>query len=342
MGFASASAGQIASFTENPLALSVVSTAGTDYAIPFFGGFNNPVPQLVDIDGDGDLDLFIQETSNDLQYYENTGSAQSPAFVLRSRRWNDLSIGAWFRFVDVDSDGDYDVLGNQTFNAIRYYENIGSPQTTDFILRADTLRSSDGTVVTTELPNIPAIVDIDCDENLDLLLGLNDGTITHFEQSGFDSGLPVFNFVEQNYQDILVVGESGKSDRHGANALIVDDLDADGISDLLWGDFFELSLITFINASDTCADVELVRTADTLTTLNEGPFLTRGFNVPAVGDLDGDGFNDIVAGVLSNSTVDDENTLYRFSSDAGNGWLLDTRRLIDGIDVGTASVPAIA
>ncbi|NND71014.1 MAG: T9SS type A sorting domain-containing protein, partial [Rhodothermales bacterium] len=37
-----------------------------------------------------------------------------------------------------------------------------------------------------------------------------------------------------------------------------------------------------------------------------------------------------------------ENTLYRFSSDAGNGWLLDTRRLIDGIDVGTASVPAIA
>jgi hypothetical protein len=40
---------------------SILNQTGVVYDLPFTGGMNRPVQQLVDIDGDGDPDLFVQE-----------------------------------------------------------------------------------------------------------------------------------------------------------------------------------------------------------------------------------------------------------------------------------------
>ena len=72
---------------------SVYDANGRAYDPPFLGGFNVPRPQFADIDGDGDVDLFIQERSGELMLFENVGEPTRPEFVWRTDRYQDLPVG---------------------------------------------------------------------------------------------------------------------------------------------------------------------------------------------------------------------------------------------------------
>ena len=85
-----------------------------------------PRPQFVDIDGDADLDLFVQEYSNAVWFFENTGTAKAPRYEWRTDRYQGLAIGEWFRFVDLDADGDFDLLSEQPLSLIKVFRNTGS------------------------------------------------------------------------------------------------------------------------------------------------------------------------------------------------------------------------
>jgi len=67
----------------------VLDSTGHAYALPFLGGFEHPRPQLIDIDGDGVNDLFIQETSNDLEFYQRSENG----WRLTADRYQGLDIG---------------------------------------------------------------------------------------------------------------------------------------------------------------------------------------------------------------------------------------------------------
>ena len=53
----------------------------------------NTTPTLGDLDGDGDLDLLVGESSGALNYYRNDGGARSPDFELVSDEFQDIDIG---------------------------------------------------------------------------------------------------------------------------------------------------------------------------------------------------------------------------------------------------------
>ena len=104
----------------------VFDESGEPYQIPFLGGFNVPRPQWVDIDADGDLDLFVQETTNRLLFFEREDTPEGRRHTWRPEAYADLEVGEWFRFVDVDGDEDRDLLAESPFSYMKLYRNTGT------------------------------------------------------------------------------------------------------------------------------------------------------------------------------------------------------------------------
>src|SRR6266511_2396743 len=101
---------------------SVLDSTGHAYTLPFLGGFEHPRPQLVDIDGDGVVDLFIQENPGELELFQRGPDS----WRLTSDSFQNIDIGEWYRFVDVDGDGLYDLFAESPLSDIRYYRNVGT------------------------------------------------------------------------------------------------------------------------------------------------------------------------------------------------------------------------
>ena len=328
----------------------VMDTAGRAFELPFHGGFNAPRPQLVDADGDGDLDLFLQEVTGSVALFVRDGERDGlPGFVPRSSRYGDIDVGEWYRFADVDADGDLDLLAEQPFSYIKYYRNDGGAGPSPFVLAADTLRDVDGAPIYSDRQNIPQLGDLDCDRRSDLLIGRVDGTVARYEAEGSDAhGAPTFRLVANEFEGIRIIGQQGGPalpvgpSMHGANTMALADYDGDRDLDLFWGDFFEPGLLLITNRG-TCPEPNFRSTPVQFPVGN--PLLTSGYNAPAFGDLSGDGLPDLVVGVLGgafNPRRTSAENLYYLTRGQDSTWQVRTRRLLPVLDIGSESVPAIA
>ncbi len=324
----------------------ILDSAGRPYELAFAGGLDTPRPSLVDIDGDGDLDLFVQEQTGRLMFFEQVREGGRTRWVWRTDRWLDLDIGEWYRFADLDGDGDMDLLSELPFSYIRFWRNDGGPRAPRYTAVADSIRDTQGRPIFADRQNIAQVGDVDCDSVPDLLIGRIEGTVTRYELDGFDAGgAPRFRFDTDRFQDILIIGQanmggSGPS-MHGANTMAVADVDADGDQDLLWGDFFEPGLLLLENTG-SCRNMSLHGAPRPWPV--GAPIRTSGYNAPAVGDLDGDGALDVLVGVLGgafNPATTAADNLYHLAR-TPRGWDLVTRRFLGMVDVGSEAQPALA
>ncbi|GMQ81268.1 MAG: VCBS repeat-containing protein [Rhodothermia bacterium] len=314
---------------------------GQSYDLPFMGGLNVPRPQMHDIDADGDPDLFVQEETGSVIFLENTGTAAEPLYEWRTDRYQDLDVGEWYRMLDLDADGDIDILAEERFSHIRYFRNEGTAQEAKFVLVVDTLRDASGVPMFADRQNIPSLTDIDCDGLVDLFIGRITGTITRYESIGMDANnVPQFKFVTDDFEDIEIIGEL--QTRHGANTMEFGDLDGDGDDDLLWGDFFEPGLL-FIRNLGSCGLPSLRGEPEPFPGRN--PVETSGYNAPIMVDVDTDGDLDVLFGVLggafnANSTTAD-NFFFLEQTDK-NVFEHRTSRYLRSVDVGSESVVKFA
>ena len=320
----------------------VLDADGRAYTHPFLGGLDVPRPQFVDMDGDGDLDLFVQERTGELMHFENVGTPQQARYVWRTDAFQNIDVGEWSRIVDVDDDGDLDVLGEQRYSYVRYFRNNGSPTEPRLELFEDSVKTAEGVALFSDRQNIPQAVDLDCDEQLDLFLGRVDGTITRYEEAQTSTPDPRFYHVTDRFEGIEIIGQLVGSARHGANSMFFADSDGDGDLDLYWGDFFEPGVLHIENTG-TCLNPALRSTPRPL--MADGDTIaTSGYNAPFLADIDADADLDVFLGVLGgafnpNRTAAENFHFYERSADGG--LTLRTARYLDGIDVGSESAPAL-
>ncbi len=326
-------------WVRQPDAFPLADSLGVPLPQPFLGGFNAPRPQLVDIDGDGDVDLFIQELAGAVMFFERTPAG----LVWRTDRFQDLDVGEWYRFADADGDGDWDLFGESPFSHIRYFRNDGTARAPRFVLAADTLKDAAGAPIFADRQNILQVLDVDCDGRLDLLIGLVAGTVTHYETAEpvRPGEVPRFVFGEERWQGIEIVAllPGGGGSMHGANTMGFGDLDRDGDPDLLWGDYFEPGVLQLENRG-SCRETVL---GEPLSFPAGAPLRTSGYNAPTIADVDGDGDADVVVGVLGgayNANRTSIENLHVIEQTGPQAFAVRTGRMIPTLDLGLESAVA--
>ena len=346
-------------FSARVAGIPVTDSAGHAMSAPFLGGFDVPRPQLVDINGDGHPVLFVQERANEIMMFEREGDA----WVWRTDHYQDLNVGEWFRFLDVDGDGKIDLLGEMPSGYIRMWRNVGTKAAAKFAALGDSIRDVDGHAILADRQNILNSIDIDCNGKLDLFIGRVQGTVDRFEQEGSSpDGSPRFRLVDENWQGIEVLGPEvtgvpvrrdtifeggpmlgpGGSSRHGANTLTFADIEGKGVLDLFWGDFFEPGVLRFENTG-TCAQPNL--TGRPIEFPRGHAVLTSGYNAPTFGDVYGDGNLDLIIGVIGGAygpRMTAVDNLYLVRQAPKGTWTVATTRLIPTIDVGSEALPVLA
>ncbi len=175
-------------------------------------------PALVDIDGDGDLDLFVGEDGGTMDFLRNVGSSSNPNWVLAATDYEGFDVGTYAKptFGDLDDDGDYDLLVGAGDGRLHFYENIGTSTSSSWADPDHYYGEFDvGSY------SAPYLVDLDGDLDTDLLVGDEDGRVWALENDGGD-----WSLLPRYYG-------AARPDDHTAPAL--GDLNGDDWLDLLVG-----------------------------------------------------------------------------------------------------------
>jgi hypothetical protein len=152
-------------------------------------------PAFVDIDADGDLDVFSGPKRGKISFYRNDGK-----WTLVSDFYDSLLVRgqSYFTFADIDSDGDFDLFIGGDISGLSFYENIGTPRKPKWKLRTNNFIDLKYVYQAT-----PVFVDIDQDGDLDLFAGSRDGTVVFYQNIG-DKNNPNFILITRNYNNIDV------------------------------------------------------------------------------------------------------------------------------------------
>jgi hypothetical protein len=128
-------------------------------------------PAFADMDDDGDLDLLLGGEGGNFIFHENTGTAESPSFAAGQTNPYGLTGIYYFALpslIDIDNDGDYDLLATEAYGDMFFFENTGTtaapafaaPVANPFGIGPDSNNS---------ILRAPAFADVDNDCDLDLM-----------------------------------------------------------------------------------------------------------------------------------------------------------------------------
>ncbi|MBK6877405.1 MAG: VCBS repeat-containing protein [Ignavibacteria bacterium] len=173
-------------------------------------GYNST--RFVDIDADGDKDLFISvlylsQNSRNFTYYRNNGTAANPQYErITDNFLNNVDVGGNSNqmFVDIDNDNDLDIFIGNDYAKLGFIRNDGTLASAQFNFLEDSLG-----ILSTSFNYSPAFGDLDNDGDKDMLLGsyIKD-SLWFFRNTGSSSS---FNFAIEargNQIGLTTLGQS--------------------------------------------------------------------------------------------------------------------------------------
>lgn len=233
-------------------------------------------PTFVDIDNDGDQDLFIGESGGTMKYYKNTESATAAAYTLDSSFVGSIDVGSYSTptFADIDGDGDQDLFVGRSTGEISFYRNTGTASSPTFSLDTSTFNSIDiGSY------SAPIFADLDADGDKDLLSGELGGTVKYYTNTG-SSTSPAYTANTTLFTGIDVGSYSKPS---------LVNFDKDGRSDLFIGN--SSGTLSFYRNTGTSATPTF-----TLVSANFSSIDVGNYSAPTFIDIDSDNDQDLFIG----------------------------------------------
>jgi hypothetical protein len=201
-----------------------------------------------DIDGDGDIDLLVAAEGY-AWIFRNIGTPDAPVFDQEDplpEPMTTLPTGADAQAVDVDADGDLDLLSGGTID-VMWKENLGGADPVDWTSHSGF--TADGSLIWHPFEggddtSFPVLEDWEDDGDLDLVVGTAEGYVDFYRNEGV---LPAEGFAAGTRLMLLdgtpvLVGEYIDPDEsfegHSGNRAqpTSADIDGDGDRDLVVGD----------------------------------------------------------------------------------------------------------
>jgi hypothetical protein len=246
-----------------------VEEAGSTLDLAWAGGMNSAQFGTIDLNGDDLADLCIfDRTTNKISTFINTGTDYQ--YAPQYEYYFPKNLNGWLVLADYDCDGRKDLFTNTTFG-LKVYRNVSGDHLS-FELQEDPLMTeSAGQMVNLQVSSsdIPAVVDVDGDGDLDILTFrfVTGGSIEYHQNQSMENNGDCsqlhYKMVTTNWGNFeecdcgeYVFGKTcsdpgGRRQHAGGKSLLTLDLDHDGALEIIFGDEYCTNIAFMYNYGDS-------------------------------------------------------------------------------------------
>ncbi len=360
-----------------------VQVNGRVLGLPWVGGLNSPQFNKADFNNDGLEDLLVFDRAGNLALpFLNLGRNSTDTWAFSPDLLDDLpDYTNWAILKDYDGDGIKDLFaysdipgidGIQVYRGIYEndkltFERINFPE--NFNVLHFTLPSGSKVPLRITKIDFPAIEDMDCDGDLDILtFNLGGGQLELFKnfsvEDGFGRDSLIFRISDFCWGGIFESGFTKEVDlspapdacaselggtpvvvRHAGSTILAFDKDNDGDKDLVMGDlsFDNLNLLT--NGGD--CQTPWVTEQEINFPANDEPAGITAFPASFLLDVDNDGIKDLLAAPNAARGVENTEVAWFYKNIQSNeqpAFSLRNKQFLVGemLDFGERTHPAVA
>jgi Secretion system C-terminal sorting domain/FG-GAP-like repeat len=351
-----------------------VSVAGNTIRNPWVGGFNAPIFSAIDLNGDGIKDLFVFDREGDrMSTYINNGTANQVDYVYapQYKKKFPKDMHGFVMLKDFNCDGKEDIFTYSYAGGMMVYRNDFSIQSgLKFNLTYPLVNSKYGTITANlyvASVNLPALVDVDSDGDLDVLTFPVSGNFVEYHQN---QGMELYGRCDTLVYQLIPscwgnFGLSGTSNtgilgvscrianpqpppaidklvqvQHSGSCMLAVDLDGDIDYELLNGDILGNNILALYNGG-TPAVANITSQDDSFPSYNT-PVNLVTFPAPYYFDVNNDGNNDFVVAPCISGPSENFNNIWYYrntTNNSSNVFNLQKKRFLvdEMIEVGTGA-----
>lgn len=359
---------------------------GVPLIMPWAGGLNYTQVSDFDYDFDGDMDLLLFDRSNNnLRVLTQENSGGQPYYQLAYNAVNNFPADIRYRgmMVDYDGDGRKD-LWTYGISGIKVYRNVGDATNgLQWILASDlvyTQYTNGSSQLYVSSSDVPAIIDVDGDGDIDVLTfhqggehveyhqnqsmelyGIPDSLIYELKNECWGKFKEDFNTnvielndpnspcVGGNIPNPLRTGESNNiisEKKHSGSTLLALDLDNSGVLDLIIGDVSYPTMTKLLNGGTAPNTNSAMISQDNFYPSSTTPINLQLFPAAYYVDVDFDGIKDLIATPSARNVSENESSV-RFYKNLGTNsnpnFIFSSPNYFqkEMIEHGTGSIPVL-